>query len=168
MADWTQAFPTGYPSVGRTVMNEDTHVDSNVPGNPAYHFSVVTPGTPVSAGWTQRTSLLGSAQIGTMCVHAGALPDPAYGSVAPPIYQTSTFAFNDLCTNAGYKPRYSDWSSSLGWQGDRVEGPAVDFQSQGRETTDQNLPIQPTLTSPPRPARSTLPASPRSGRPCWP
>ena len=83
-------------------MNEETHVDSNVPGNPAYHFSVVPPGTPVSAGWTQRTSLLGSAQIGTMCVHAGALPDPAYGSVAPPIYQTSTFAFNDLCTNAGY------------------------------------------------------------------
>jgi methionine-gamma-lyase len=29
----------------------------------------------------------------TQCVHAGAEPDPLYGSVAPPIYQTSTFAF---------------------------------------------------------------------------
>jgi methionine-gamma-lyase len=30
----------------------------------------------------------------TKCVHAGASPDPLYGSVAPPIYQTSTFAFD--------------------------------------------------------------------------
>jgi cystathionine gamma-synthase len=29
-------------------------------------------------------------------------PDPAYGSVMPPIYQTSTFAFRDVCTNAGF------------------------------------------------------------------
>jgi methionine-gamma-lyase len=29
----------------------------------------------------------------TQCVHAGAEPDPLYGSVAPPIYQTSTFSF---------------------------------------------------------------------------
>ena len=29
-------------------------------------------------------------------------PDPAYGAVMPPIYQTSTFAFRDVCTNAGY------------------------------------------------------------------
>ena len=29
----------------------------------------------------------------TLCIHAGWDPDPAYGSVAPPIYQTSTFAF---------------------------------------------------------------------------
>jgi len=30
----------------------------------------------------------------TACVHAGTEPDPLYGSVAPPIYQTSTFAFD--------------------------------------------------------------------------
>jgi len=30
----------------------------------------------------------------TQCIHAGQGPDPAYGSVAPPIYQTSTFAFS--------------------------------------------------------------------------
>jgi cystathionine gamma-synthase len=29
-------------------------------------------------------------------------PDPAYGAVMPPIYQTSTFAFREVCTNAGY------------------------------------------------------------------
>jgi cystathionine gamma-synthase len=29
-------------------------------------------------------------------------PDPAYGAVTPPIYQTSTFAFRDICTNVGY------------------------------------------------------------------
>ncbi len=83
-------------------MNEDTHVDSNVPGNPAYHFSVVPPGTKVEAGWGERPLLLSAAQPGTKCVHVGALPDPAFGSVAPPIYQTSTFAFSDLCTNAGF------------------------------------------------------------------
>jgi cystathionine gamma-synthase len=35
-------------------------------------------------------------------VHAGVQPDPAYGAVMPPIYQSSTFAFRDVCTNAGY------------------------------------------------------------------
>ncbi len=83
-------------------MNDDAHVDSNVPGNPAYHFGVVPPGTEVSAGWKERTALLHDAQVATQCVHVGAFPDPAFGSVAAPIYQTSTFAFNDLCTNAGF------------------------------------------------------------------
>lgn len=31
--------------------------------------------------------------IDTACIHAGMHPDPEYGAVAPPIYQTSTFAF---------------------------------------------------------------------------
>jgi len=31
--------------------------------------------------------------IDTECIHAGQAPDPAFGSVAPPIYQTSTFVF---------------------------------------------------------------------------
>jgi cystathionine gamma-synthase len=29
-------------------------------------------------------------------------PDPAYGAVMPPIYLSSTFAFRDVCTNAGF------------------------------------------------------------------
>ncbi len=29
----------------------------------------------------------------TQCIHAGQAPDPEFGAVAPPIYQTSTFAF---------------------------------------------------------------------------
>ncbi len=29
----------------------------------------------------------------TLCIHAGQDPDPTYGAVAPPIFQTSTFAF---------------------------------------------------------------------------
>ncbi len=32
--------------------------------------------------------------IDTACIHGGHPMDPFYGSVAPPIYQTSTFAFN--------------------------------------------------------------------------
>ncbi len=32
-------------------------------------------------------------QLDTECIHAGQEPDPIYGAVAPPIYQTSTFAF---------------------------------------------------------------------------
>ena len=35
----------------------------------------------------------GKWNIDTACIHAGTEPDPAYGSVAPPIYQTSTFVF---------------------------------------------------------------------------
>lgn len=86
-------------------MNEQAcspHLDSNVPSNPAYHFAVVPPGTPPRAGWGQRTGLLAGAGLATQCVHAGVQPDPAYGSVMPPIYQTSTFAFSDVCTNAGF------------------------------------------------------------------
>jgi methionine-gamma-lyase len=30
----------------------------------------------------------------TLCIHGGAHPDPVHGSVAPPIFQTSTFAFS--------------------------------------------------------------------------
>lgn len=32
--------------------------------------------------------------VDSVCVHAGPEPDPLYGSVAPPIYQTSTFVFD--------------------------------------------------------------------------
>ncbi len=31
--------------------------------------------------------------IDTACIHAGTAPDPVFGAVAPPIYQTSTFVF---------------------------------------------------------------------------
>ncbi len=80
----------------------DLHLDPNVPGNPAYHFTILPPGSPAKAGWTQRPELIAGARPGTQCVHAGVQPDPAYGAVMPPIYQTSTFAFRDVCTNAGF------------------------------------------------------------------
>ncbi|MUV90817.1 aminotransferase class I/II-fold pyridoxal phosphate-dependent enzyme [Halapricum sp. CBA1109] len=34
-------------------------------------------------------------RFGTRCVHAGQEPDPQTGAVAPPIYQTSSYAFGD-------------------------------------------------------------------------
>jgi cystathionine gamma-synthase len=83
-------------------MSDEVHLDSNIPGNPAYHFTIVPPGTPARAGWTGRAPLVPGAALATRCVHAGVSPDPAYGAVMPPIYQTSTFAFRDVCTNAGY------------------------------------------------------------------
>ena len=83
-------------------MSDDTHYDPTVPGNPAYHFTIVPPGSPVRAGWGSRGPLVPVARTGTQCVHAGVQPDPTYGAVMPPIYQTSTFAFRDVCTNAGY------------------------------------------------------------------
>ncbi|HET9553878.1 MAG TPA: PLP-dependent aspartate aminotransferase family protein [Anaeromyxobacteraceae bacterium] len=83
-------------------MSDDIHLDSNVPGNPAYHFTIVPPGTPGQVGWTRRAPLVPGARLATRCVHAGVQPDPAYGAVMPPIYQSSTFAFRDVCTNAGF------------------------------------------------------------------
>ena len=81
---------------------EDVHLDSNIPGNPAYHFTIVPAGTPGAVGWARRGPLVAGAGLATQCVHAGVQPDPSYGSVMPPIYQTSTFAFRDVCTNAGF------------------------------------------------------------------
>ncbi len=78
------------------------HLDPNVPGNPAYHFSVVAPGTPAQAGWASRAGLVAEAGLATQCVHAGVQPDPSYGAVMPPVFLTSTFAFRDVCTNAGF------------------------------------------------------------------
>jgi cystathionine gamma-synthase len=83
-------------------MPDDVHLDSNVPGNPAYHFTIVPAGTAAKAGWAERAPLVAGAALATQCVHAGVQPDPAYGAVMPPIYQSSTFAFRDVCTNAGY------------------------------------------------------------------
>ncbi len=83
-------------------MADEVHLDSNIPGNPAYHFTIVPAGSPARAGWVKRGALVPGARLGTQCVHAGVQPDPAYGAVMPPIYQTSTFAFRDVCTNAGY------------------------------------------------------------------
>jgi cystathionine gamma-synthase len=83
-------------------MSEDVHLDPNVPGNPAYHFTIEPPGTPPRAGWAGRAALVPGARAATQCVHAGVQPDPTYGAVMPPIYQSSTFAFRDVCTNTGY------------------------------------------------------------------
>jgi cystathionine gamma-synthase len=83
-------------------MSQEAHLDPNIPGNPAYHFTVVAPGAPSRVGWAERGALVPGARLATQCVHAGVQPDPAYGAVMPPIYQTSTFAFRDICTNVGY------------------------------------------------------------------
>jgi cystathionine gamma-synthase len=83
-------------------MTDEVHLDPNVPGNPAYHFTIVPAGTLGAVGWARRGPLVKGAGLATQCVHAGVQPDPAYGAVMPPIYQSSTFAFRDLCTNSGY------------------------------------------------------------------
>jgi methionine-gamma-lyase len=48
--------------------------------------------------------------IDTACIHAGPEPDPAFGSVAPPIFQTSTFVFRSpeegAARFAGQDPGY--------------------------------------------------------------
>ncbi|HJX12445.1 MAG TPA: PLP-dependent aspartate aminotransferase family protein [Dehalococcoidales bacterium] len=41
-------------------------------------------------------------EIESLSIHAGERPDPAYGAVGTPIYQTSTFAFYDVGKNRGY------------------------------------------------------------------
>jgi cystathionine gamma-synthase len=83
-------------------MSDEVHLDSNVPGNPAYHFTILPAGSPAKVGWTERAALVPGARLGTQCVHAGVQPDPAYGAVMPPVYMSSTFAFRDVCTNAGF------------------------------------------------------------------
>jgi methionine-gamma-lyase len=46
----------------------------------------------------------------TQCIHGGTTPDPVFGSVAPPIFQTSTFAFaspeQGAARFAGTEPGY--------------------------------------------------------------
>jgi cystathionine gamma-synthase len=71
-------------------------VDSN-------EFRTVAPGSPGVMGWAGKESLLAGTGPGTRCVHGGAAPDPAYGAVAAPIYQTSTFALLDIRTSAGFE-----------------------------------------------------------------
>jgi hypothetical protein len=43
-------------------------------------------------------------RFGTRCVHAGQSPDPETGAVAPPLYQTSSYAFDDAdyAVRSGY------------------------------------------------------------------
>ncbi|MBI2935153.1 MAG: PLP-dependent transferase [Chloroflexi bacterium] len=38
----------------------------------------------------------------TIAIHAGQRPDPMYGAISPPIYQTSNFAFEDVGKTRGY------------------------------------------------------------------
>ncbi|MCX6548885.1 MAG: PLP-dependent aspartate aminotransferase family protein [Acidobacteria bacterium] len=80
----------------------DAFLDTNVPGNPAYHFTIQPPVREGGAGWLQRPALIPGAGTATQCVHGGVQPDPAYGAVMPPLYMSTTFAFKDICTNAGY------------------------------------------------------------------
>lgn len=46
-------------------------------------------------------------RLETLAIHAGQEPDPAYGAVMPPIYQTSTFAFETVG-----QPREFDYTRS--------------------------------------------------------
>ncbi len=71
--------------------------------NPETPMRIVPPGTPSAMAWSNRADELGRAGSGTQCIHAGAAPDPAYGAVTPPIYQTSTFAYLDVGTSAGFE-----------------------------------------------------------------
>jgi len=52
----------------------------------------------------------GPRMIDTECIHAGQAPDPIFGAVAPPIYQTSTFVFKSpeegAARFAGQDPGY--------------------------------------------------------------
>jgi cystathionine gamma-synthase len=64
---------------------------------------IVPPGTPPRMGWARREEHLAAAGRGTQCIHAGSAPDPAYGAVTPPVYQTSTFAYLDVGTSAGFE-----------------------------------------------------------------
>ncbi len=38
----------------------------------------------------------------TVAIHAGQRPDPTYGAMSPPVYQTSNFAFEDVGKTRGY------------------------------------------------------------------
>jgi cystathionine gamma-synthase len=66
-------------------------------------FRTVAPGSQPAMGWAGKESLLAGTGLGTRCVHGGAAPDPAYGAVAAPIYETSTFALLDIRTSAGFE-----------------------------------------------------------------
>jgi cystathionine gamma-synthase len=66
-------------------------------------FTILAPGSPGVMGWAGRSGQLAGTGLGTQCVHGGAAPDPAYGAVAAPIYETSTFALLDICTSAGFE-----------------------------------------------------------------
>ena len=61
---------------------EDIHLDANVPGNPAYHFTILSPGSPSKAGWTLRPPMVPTARIATQCVHAGVQPPTTLGIFA--------------------------------------------------------------------------------------
>jgi cystathionine gamma-synthase len=61
------------------------------------------PGSAPAMGWALREAALPGAGQGTRCVHGGAAPDPAYGAVAAPIYETSNYAFLDVGSHQGYE-----------------------------------------------------------------
>jgi cystathionine gamma-synthase len=66
-------------------------------------FRILSPRSPGAMGWIGKERLLPGAGLGTQCIHGGAAPDPAYGAVAAPIYETSTFALLDIRTSAGFE-----------------------------------------------------------------
>src|ERR1700692_4547533 len=47
--------------------------------------------------------LTSRARFSTICLHAGQEPDPATGAIITPIYQTSTYAQEELGKHKGYE-----------------------------------------------------------------
>jgi cystathionine beta-lyase/cystathionine gamma-synthase len=50
-----------------------------------------------------RDAFLAGTEFETQAVHVGSAPDPATGAVIPPIYQTSTFAQEEVGRHKGYE-----------------------------------------------------------------
>ncbi len=72
-------------------------------------------------------------RIDTQAIHAGHHPDPAYGAVAPPIYQSSTFAFESCAQGAA---RFA--AEEQGYVYSRMGNPTVAVSLGGVETLVQH------------------------------
>ncbi len=59
-------------------------------------MSVETPGAPASPDWGTTGAPPPSHGIETLAVHAGARPDPITGARGTPIFQTTSFVFDDV------------------------------------------------------------------------
>ena len=91
-------------------------LDTNVPGNPAYHFTIQPPVREGGAGWLHRPELVPGAGLATQCVHGGVQPDPAYGAVMPPLPNATLGAVMPpvpSATAAGDVPAFPAVNTSL-------------------------------------------------------
>jgi cystathionine beta-lyase/cystathionine gamma-synthase len=59
---------------------------------------------PASLGYSSSiVKLPPHARFGTVCIHAGQVPDPSTGAIITPIYQTSTYVQEALGQHKGYE-----------------------------------------------------------------